>query len=207
MIISPEKFQFNRTRTVAGLAGTEFLLTRAVDRPVLYRSKAFLLYTLFLLLPVGTVIYFLPAPDLIVQESSKAESQQILAHIPGTVLVSQTNRYLEPNITIPFGKVLIAEWQVWVTILAILTLQVLILLFYPYRFGPALFWVICYASLLVPAFLPLWNIGKHSRGSTSPAENLFFFFAGHQPMAWIGAALAVGICQWWCERRFAGLEQ
>jgi len=206
MIISPEKFQFSRMKSVDGYTGTEFLLTRAVDRPVLCRSRAFLLYLLFLLLPACTVLYFLPAPNLIVRESSKAETQQVLAHIPQTVLVPESNPYMQPSIAIPLGKVLIAEWQLWTMILAILALQFFVFLFYPYKYGPPIFWMICYGSLFVPILLPMRDLGKHAHGVMSPAENLFFFFAENQSVAWIGAAFAVVLCQLWCERRFARME-
>jgi hypothetical protein len=208
MIVAPEKFQFNRMRATIGYFGTEFLLTRAIDRSVLYRAKAFLLYVLILLLPICTVIYFLRAPDLIVHENSKIVTQQVLDHVPGSVLSTVPSAPgLQPDIIIPHGSVSLAAWEVWVFILAILALQFLILVLYPYKFGSIFFWVLCYAGLLGPAFLPLFQLRNTALGMPSPPEKLFYFFVEHQPAIWIGTALAVILCQLWCERRFSRLEQ
>jgi hypothetical protein len=207
MILAPEKFQFNRMKATAVYSGTEFLLTRAIDRPVLYRAKTFLLYSLILLLPICAVIYFLRTPDLIVQESSKPLTQQVLDHVPGCVLSAVPSAHgLQPNIIIPRGDVLIAEWQVWVFILAIIVLQLLISVLSPYKFGKTLFWALCYIGLLGPAFLPLYQLGKTLQDMPSPPERLFYFFVEHQPAIWIGTTLAVIGCQIFCERYFARQE-
>lgn len=208
MILAPEKFLFNRMKVAAGYSGTEFFLTRAIDRPVLYRAKAFLLCALILLLPVCTVFYFLCTPELIVQESSKIETQQVLDHIPGSALSTVPSAPgLQPSIIIPRGNVLIAAWQVWVFILAIIALQFLILVLYPYKFGRTLFWVLCYLGLLGPAFLPMYQLGKNMQNMPSPPERLFYFFAEHQPAIWISTVFALILCQLWCERTFARQEQ
>jgi len=205
MILAPEKFQFSRMKAVAGNSGTEFFLTRAIDRPILYRAKAFLLYALILLLPIGSVIYFLFAPELVVRENSKITTQQVLGHVPGSVLSAvPSTPGLQPNIIIPHGNVLIAEWQVWIFILAIIVLQFLVLVLYPYKFGRTLFWALCYVGLLGPALLPLYQIGKNM---PSPPEKLFYFFVEHQPAIWIGTVFALILCQFWCERGFARQEQ
>jgi hypothetical protein len=206
MIIAPDKFQYNRLKTNMGPAGTEFFLTRAVDRPILYRSKAFLLYTLILLIPICTVIYFLQAPELVVQENSKIMTQQLLDHIPGSILSVPSDRYSQPPITIPLGKVLIAEWQVWVFLLSALLLQALVLILYPYKFGRIIFWVLCYVGLLGPSFFPLFQLNSTVHGELSPMEALFYFFVGHQPAIWIGSLLALVLCQVLCERSFARQE-
>jgi hypothetical protein len=207
MIIAPEKFQFNRMRASMGISGTEFFLTRAIDRPVLYRAKAFLLYALILLLPLGTAIYFLPSPELVVRETSKIATQQVLDHIPGSQLSVQSNRYLQPNITLPYGKVLIAESHVWVLLLAIMLLQLLVALLSPYKFGKPLFWGLCYLGLFGPVFFPLFEIERGIANPSSPTENLFYFFVGHQPAVWICTLFALILCQLFCERDFARQEQ
>jgi hypothetical protein len=173
----------------------------------LYRAKAFLVYILILLLPACTVVCFLRAPELIVQESSKAETQQVLNHVPGSTLSVASDAYLQPNIIIPDGRVLIAAWHLWLFLLALIALQLSILILSPYKFGGTIFWILCYLSLLGPAFLPLYHIKMQAQAQSSAQERLFYFFVEHQPIIWIFTFLAVALSQFICERNFARQEQ
>jgi hypothetical protein len=207
MILAPERFQFNRLRQVMVASGTEFLLTRAVDRPVLYRAKAFLLYTLFLWMPLAVAIYFLSTPDLLIMQSSKVATQQVLDHVPGSVLAPvEAEAYGQPVIAIHHGNVLIAEWQISVLLAALIVFQFAIVFLSPFKHGKTIFWALCYAGLLLPAFLPLYEIGRTTREATPLLEKMFFFFADHQPLVWGGIFLAIIICEISCERLFSRQE-
>jgi hypothetical protein len=61
---------------------------------------------------------------------------------------------------------------------------------------------------MIGIFVPLWINLHSSRMDTLPSmEHLFFTFAAHQAVFWVLTALALILGQFWCERRFAGLEQ
>jgi len=208
MILAPDRFQMNRMRSMLAYSGTEFLLTRAIDRPILYRSKAFLLYALILVLPVCAMIYFLGKPALMVQEMSKNETKQVLEHVPDSIAAAApSSPGLQPTITIPYGNVLLAEWQVWNFLLAILVLQLLLSILAPFKFGRMLFWAICYLGLLGPAFLPLFQIERVAHNLPSTPETIFFFFADHQLIIWACTLLGLLACHLFCERKFARQEQ
>ena len=205
MVMAPEKFQMAATNMVSAYYGGEFILTRAIDRPVLYRAKAAVLYLLVLILPCLAVANSLRSPDLIVSESSKQIQHQCLATVPGSTITpaKPEKKIWESLITIPRGNVLVAEWQLWVMLIAALTLQLFILILYPFKYGKIIFWVLYFGLILVPLF-DLTHLGKDE---ATVNEQLFFSFAAHQPLSWILTALAFIATQLCCERRFAQLEQ
>jgi hypothetical protein len=88
-------------------------------------------------------------------------------------------------------------------LMAALTLQILILVLYPFKYGKIIFWVFYFGLILIPLF-DLTHLGKDE---ATVNEQLFFSFAAHQPLTWILTALAFVLTQLWCERRFARLEQ
>jgi len=205
MILAPEKFQFGATNVTSSYFGSEFLLTRAIDRPVLYRAKAALLYLLVLALPCIAIISSLNDPNLIVNEYSKPMQQQCITHVQGSVLMpAELEKGLPPLISVPRGNVLVAEWQFWMLLIAAITLQLFILILYPFKYGKIVFWALCFGLIFIPMFYDLNTIGKNS---PSLNERFFFSFAAHQTLFWILTALAFILTQLWCERRFARLEQ
>ena len=203
MVLAPEKFQMAASNLVSTYYGSEFILTRAIDRPVLYRAKAAVLYLLVLTLPCLAIANSLRNPDLTVSEYSKVVQQQCLAAVPASVLIPASKKDYQPLIAIPRGNILVAEWQLWVMLLAAIALQLLILILYPFKYGKVIFWVLYFGLILVPLF-DLTHIGKDE---ATVNEQLFFSFAGHQSLFWILTASAFVFTQLWCERRFAQLEQ
>ena len=204
MIMSPERFQMGAANLTASYFGSEFMLTRAIDRPVLYRVKAALLFLLVLLLPMIGVLNAAHDPDLIVSEYSKQAQQECLSQVPSsTLLPTQYKGSPSSLLSIPCGNVLVAEWQFWIFLITAVSLQLLILFLYPFRYGKWIFWSLFFALILVPLF-DLPHVGKEQ---PSVNEQFFFSFAGHQTLFWILTALAFIFTQLWCERRFARLEQ
>jgi hypothetical protein len=203
MVLAPEKFQFGAANLTSSYFGSEFLLTRSIDRPVLYRAKAAVLYLLVLSLPFIAIIYSLNKPNLIVDEYSKVVQQQCLAAVPASVLIPSSKKNPQPLISIPRGNVLVAEWQLWVMLIAAITLQLFILILYPFKYGRVVFWVLYFGLILVPLF-DLTHLGKDE---ATVNEQLFFSFTAHQTALWILTALVFIFTQLWCERRFARLEQ
>jgi hypothetical protein len=203
MVLAPEKFQMAAANLVSTYYGSEFILTRAIDRHVLYRAKAAVLYLLVLTLPCVALANSLRNPDLIVNEYSKVVQQQCLAAVPASTLIPASKKNSQPLILIARGNVLVAEWQLWVMLIAAITLQLFILILYPFKYGKIIFWVLYFGLILVPLF-DLTHLGKDE---ATDNEQLFFSFAAHQVCSWILIALAFVLTQLWCERRYAQLEQ
>ena len=82
MILAPEKFQLGAANITNSYFGSEFLLTRAIDRPVLFRAKSAVLYLLVLLIPLIGLAQSLRNPDLVVDENEKSVQRLCLAQVP-----------------------------------------------------------------------------------------------------------------------------
>jgi hypothetical protein len=202
-ILAPEKFQFGSSMATANFYGTEFLLTRAIDRPILYRVKAVFLYLLVLLFPVIAILNSARSPDIVVNEYSKAVQQLCLASVPGSTLLPAESKKQNPSlISLPRGNVLAAEWQAWVFLITAIMLQLLILALYPFKYAKWVFWPVFFGLILVPLF-DITHLGK---GQPTIYEELFFLFAGHQILVWILSAIAFVLTQLICEKRFTSLE-
>jgi hypothetical protein len=203
-VLAPERFLSGATSPAWSSSGTEFLLTRAIDRPLLYRSKAAFFYILVLLMPLIALLQSFKNPDLKVTEYSDVAQQQCLSHVPGSFLEPDPDGSSSPFIVIPQGKILIEEWHFWLFIISVLVVQALILLLYPLRYRLWFFYAIFLSFIFVPDLIDLHHIRDEL---PSHMERLFFSFAAHQTAFWILAALALILGQFWCERRFARLEQ
>jgi hypothetical protein len=199
----PERFQFG-ANTAAWSSGTEFLLTRAVDRPVLFRSKAAFMYLLVLLLPLVGLIHAFSHPDLVIHEYSSQSQQLCLSQLPGSALQADPERGHSPLILIPGGNVIMEAWHVWQFIGCTLVTQMLILTLHPFRFRILIFYALFLSLVFVPLF---FQVSDFRDLRPSAMEYLFFLFASHQALFWIVTALTVVLGELWCERRFASLEQ
>jgi hypothetical protein len=203
-ILAPEKYQFGNSALMSSYFGNEFLLTRAVDRPIVYRAKIALLYLLVLAIPLLGIAQSVRNRDLIVTEYSKPVQQLCLAQVPGSSLLPPDRDHRAPTlIAIPNGNVWVAEWNLWVFVTAALTMQLLIILLYPYRRGKVVFWIVYFGFILVPLF----DLVHFARNDPTVNEELFFAFAGHPWLAGILTTAVFISAQLWCERRFAQLEQ
>ena len=205
MLIAPEKFQFGGSNVSSAYFGTEFLLTRAIDRPVLYRAKATLLYLLVLIIPLLTILHSLKEPDLIVDEYSKPVQQECLRQVPGSTLMpAESKKSPRDTISIPRGNVLVTEWQFWSFLVTAIALQLLLALLYPFKYGKFVLWLLFFGMIFVPMFAEVHSIGNQT---VSLYETLFFSFSAHQLLFWSLTASALILTQLWCERRFARFEQ
>ncbi|HUB67684.1 MAG TPA: hypothetical protein VL981_09390 [Candidatus Methylacidiphilales bacterium] len=201
-ILAPDMAQQSWGRTLSWSSGTEFLLTRAISRSLIYRTRAVLLYALVLLIPVLSLVQALKQPDLKVTEFQKPARQMCLATIAGSVLESEPGTG-SSLIFLPWGKVLVGKWQAWLFIISALATQILLMLVYPLKRRTfifyALFFILIFGHVWI-AFLDVHN------NVVPPVEHLFFVFASHQMLFWGLTVIAVVIGQLWCERRFAALE-
>lgn len=203
MILAPEIFYTVATQNIWA-SGTEFLLTRATDRNVVYRSKSVFLYSLVLIVPFALPFLSLKKSTLITTEYSKTLQQECVTKLPGTTL-SKDKYGSTDQLTIPNGNALISSWNIWTTLLTAIASQILIWAIYPLKFRRYIFWAIYAAFVLGPLLMIGHSAVEIDRLSAS--EKLFLFFAPHQILAWISTILAAILAQLWCERRFARLEQ
>ena len=197
LLLAPEIFYMSSTGQWAAY-GSEFLLTRAVDRNLLARSKAVALYLVALIVPALMFLFSLRDPGLRFTSYTKNEQQACLAHIPGSSLLKDKYGHAD-LISISWGNILIAAWHVWEILLAALAVQLIITLIQPLRYRKYIF----FGFLAIFGLAPLAGLMLHF---VSPSEQIFLFFTGNQPLAWIGAILLFVLTQRFWERRFAQFE-
>jgi hypothetical protein len=196
MLLAPEIMQSNSTQWPA--FGSEFLLTRAVDRIQFTRARGALFYSLVLLMPVVIFLVSLKTPDLEVITFSQEEKQECVAFIPGSVVLKNTHGL--DRIQIPGGKVRLAVWHLWSFLMTAAVVQLVIVVIEPFRFRKYIFW----GLLMCSPLLPLLVLFSHETFFSS--EKFFFLFTRHALLFGIETIFFVILCQLWCERRFAQQE-
>ena len=82
VLLAPELYLFG-SAIFSQNSGTEFLLTRAVDRPLLLRVRSILFYGLVLVIPCILFLGTLKSPQLQLKEFDQRISHLILSQIPG----------------------------------------------------------------------------------------------------------------------------
>jgi hypothetical protein len=202
MVLAPEIFQVGGSSPLYA-SGTEFLLTRAVDRRTFCRARTAFFYAIILVTPLIILLAALGSPGLQLTEYRETSHTQILAHITGSISGPADNRGKSVDITIPNGNVLVEGWNFDVFALTAIGAQVLIFLLYPCKYRRTLIFAI-FALIFLP-ILDLHNSSGMDKMSTY--ERLFLFFTAHQTVCWVLTFLAFMLAQLWCERRFARLEQ
>ena len=200
LVLAPEILSSPKSPLANGL-GSEFIRTRAVDKPILARSKAAFFYSAVLLVPLAIAVYSARLPDLQVTLYPKQAQADCLSHIAGSTLVSVAKGYPD-RVSIPSGHLLIALWRVWVFLIISVVTQVLIYALYPLRYRRYYFW----AALLLVSFTPLFTMMARP-GATALDQHCFFLYAAHPAAFWGAGAAALLLGQVWCERRFCRLEQ
>jgi hypothetical protein len=203
MVLAPERIFFGNATAMSSYHGTEFILTRAIDRPIVYRARAAFLYLLVVIIPLVALLHALQKPDIVVEEYSRPIQQIALAAMPGsTLLPPEKKKGSSSLIAIPRGNVLAAEWQMVLPVTLIIAMQIGVLILHPFKYGRWIFWTF-YVAL---CFGPLFDI--NSGGTKGPTfnESAFFAFAEHQVLFLGLVAVAFVAAQLWCERRFARME-
>jgi hypothetical protein len=132
IVLFPDRFRF-RGGNEAWTSGTEFLLTRAVDRRILLRSKSAFFYAFMMVAPVAVLLLTMRSPGLTMTEYSDTARKLCLESVPGSVLLPDPSGSLAPLISMPHGGVLIEEWHCWLILCTIFGVQALLLLLYPFK--------------------------------------------------------------------------
>jgi hypothetical protein len=207
VMVAPEYFQFGAS-AVQYISGTEFLLTRAVDRHLLHRTRSVFAYGIVLLLPT---LFFLAAlfhPSADLSDYSTEQKQAIVQNIPGSLLHQVPDKDgMQERILVPRGNILLAAWHLWQFLLAAILGQFFVWLIAPLPYRQFLFGAIFLCIIFIP-FVSLFALSSSivDIHSISWNEKLFFIFAAH-PLLFLVLSLAVAVLvQLWCERRFVQLE-
>ncbi|CAN5699452.1 hypothetical protein BH09VER1_BH09VER1_05040 [soil metagenome] len=184
--------------------GTEFVLTRAVDRRIVARARLVFFYLLIMIVPLVIVGVSMTKPALIISEYDEVVQQKVLQSIPGSTAVPEADSKHLKAITIPNGEILVASWRLWSFLVGAVVAQALIYLVYPWKYRRGIVWAL-YIGII---FLPLLQMGSgFGRGKLTAPEAWFFSYTTHWPWFWVAGIAALGIGQMWSERRYAGVEQ
>ena len=204
LVMAPEIMR-SGAYSAAWPTGTEFLLTRAVDRYLAFRARTAFFYFLILVIPLFALLGALRNPSLQISEFDKALHRQILDQIPGSMPAPVDRNGRADLVTIPNGNALVESWRAWQFLFLAIGTQVFVLLIYRLKYRRFILW----AAYLGLAFLPLIIISTvgYKRAGLSPGETMFFVFVSHQWLFWLITIAALILGQAWCERRFATLEQ
>jgi hypothetical protein len=204
MLLAPEVMRTEATRA-QWPTGTEFVLTRAVDRPMVFRARAALFYLFIVALPLCALPFAVANPSLQVNEYNEAAHQLILDKLTGSIPAQTIGNLKSHEITIPNGNMLIGSWRIWTILSVAIVVQLFFLAIYPLKYRLAVLTVAFFAVIGLPLFITLRLISRSDVPSFN--EPMFFIFTAHQAMAWVLTIVAIFLGQVWCERRFAGLEQ
>lgn len=203
-MLAPEVFYSSTTAQTA--YGSEFILTRAIDRNILARAKSACFYLVVLAMPIAILAFSLKASDLQVNSYSKVEQQECLDSIPGSAITK--NHRGAVTISIPAGNRLIAAWHCWEAIISAVAVQLLFIGVLPLPYRKYILWTVYGLVLIGPLALLWFPLSKYFSGHDSLfiSERLFFMFAAHQFVFWLGVFLAAVLAQLGWERRFVRLE-
>jgi hypothetical protein len=183
--------------------GYEFLLTRAVDRPVVYRVRAALFYVAIVLVPLASLAHSLREPELKVMVIAKSAVEKCLVSVPGSTRVPDPSGSRGSVITMPRGNVMVNSWRLWIFAVTAFGVRVLLAMVYPLKHRVVIF---C-AVFLVCVLAPLFEEFQLQRADGASRMVLFFFsFVAHQTAFWIVTAIILILGQLWCEHRFCRLD-
>ena len=205
MLLVPEVMTSAATKGLWA-TGMEFLLTRAVDRPLVFRARSALFYFIILAIPMTAFLGALKKTDLQIDEYNRTEYGQVLDHMAGSV-PSAVNGEKSTTITIPNGKILVKSWCLWLFVCTAIGVQVFINLVYPLKYRRFILWGTYLAFIFFPVFLVVNYFRSSAIESLSMRETVFFTFIAHQPFFWLATIAALLLGQLWCERRFSRFEQ
>jgi hypothetical protein len=199
-VLVPEMGQGSRGTSAAG---SEFLLTRAVDRPVLYRARAALFYVTLFLIPLVSLAYSFREPELKITLFAKSAVQKCLVSIPGSTRIPNPSGSRLSLISIPQGNVLVDSWHLWMFAVTALGVQVLLALVHPLKHRTFIFFTV---FLICIFSLPFEELKLMRADGASRMVLFFFSFAAHQAAFWIVTAFVLILGQLWCEHRFCRLD-
>ena len=214
IMLAPEIYRFGGANAQFA-AGTEFLLTRAINRNILFRSRAALFFMVVLALPLVIFILSIREPNVQVMGYSTALREQVRRDLPQSIIIPDKKHPKVKEfdqILIPDGRVWAAAWCIWKFFVTAIGVEILILLVYPLKYRRAILATIFIAAILLPFGLIFLDLRKNASDTHAPDtlsfnETTFFSYVAHLPAMWLLTVAALILAQLWCERRFARFEQ
>ncbi len=185
--------------------GTDYLLTRALNRNVVARARTAFFLFIVLIGPAAMLLIAQQSPGLNVAPYSREVGLLCLSHIPGSSAVTTMPDF--PNLVfVPNGKVLFAAWHLWSMLAVAAAVQILIYAIHRFKYRRFVFWlvfsVLAFGPLAAPYIPPL----TRTLGAMSFGKQVFLSFAANQPLYWLLILVAAFAGQLWCEWRFSRLE-
>ena len=167
------------TQPFALISNAEFLIVRPVSRRSAYLARIALYFLIMISGSLLTVSASLPDPDLhLFLSLSKTSTNEATEHLtlyreqfPNSSVINKPELYHD-TLIIPFGAVLIALWEFYLTALLAFAMQATMALTLPPKIQMSLLTVVSQTPLLL---LVLNLSGKH----TMLMEYAFFFFVHH----------------------------
>ena len=205
-VVLPDTFKFG-AKSLAWTTGSEFLLTRSVDRIIVYRVRAVFFYILVLLAPLVMLLLAFRSPDLTVNEYNGALRHAILVHVPGSASIP--GKDYQHLIQIPLGHVLIGIWCMVIAALITLVTQMILLVLWHIPYRTVVFFVVFGFLAFSPAFYMFYlasSIRSGAKEKIDLLDNAFVHFAQHPALYSLLAMVAIVVGQLWCERRFVKIE-
>jgi len=196
----------SRKRDSIRAAGSEFLITRAVDRHLLFRSRSLLFFFLLLVIPLIGIASSLHHPELKVYAANGDLFQRILHQFPGSIQGPPDTDGKLKDISIPTGNILVGSWRIWLPLcIGVITLISLTLA----RKVKYIWWFLMPLGLVLLYYFCFPSVFYHgASGSRYDGQDLntalFFFFATHQALCWLIALPALFLSLFWYEQ---GTEQ
>lgn len=213
LFLCPELFGKGNAKWTSGI---EFFVTRALDRPILYRARLASYYIAILTIPILLLLGALQKSDVQIRETNPADQREIVKTLPNSTLIGEENAKEKNIISIPNGAFLIGAFNLWIFLIWGIATQFVISLISPLKYGKHIFWAI-FAILIAGPLIIAVSITRstlHTAGSKAPldittltwTESLFLQFVSYQPFIWIATAIALVTIHLWCEHRFARAE-
>lgn len=202
-LLTPDQGNFNKSNLFrTSGSDTEFLLTRAVDRHLLYRSRSLLFFFLLLIIPLISFSVSLFHPDLKLFESNSSLYHRVMQVLPGSIPEAPDTDGKLRDIFLPNGNILIGNWRVWISLcfgVATITLWT------TFKKLKSFEWIL---NLLGCAFLFYFCFPRmffHASSDTGRDiwdlnTALFFFFATHQFFCWLIAIPSLFLSLYFYER-------
>jgi len=191
-----------RKRQSIGAAGTEFLLTRAVDRHLLFRSRSLLFFFLLLIIPLICFAFSLHQPGQKLFESNGSLYQRVMQELPGSMPQAPDTDGKLKYIFLPEGNILIGMWRIWSPLFLGITTLSLLTFAQKYKY---VWWLFSPLGLVLVIFYCFPTVFSHGffgveRDELDPNTAFFFFYATHQTLCWLIAIPALFLSLLWYER-------
>jgi hypothetical protein len=192
--LTPQTYQ--QIQTFAG----EFLLTRAVDRPMVFLSR-FALYWMLILLPLLLVFgltLFRPQISLNVPLKSPEKVEWYLSQLPGATVAETTES--AKIISSPHGRVRLGAALVLLGVACATVWPAFIYAIQPLRWRKVIFW----GLFTVLVFLPVGMIWiSHGRGGT---ERTVLWIMNHGALCALAAVGLAAASYFFCASRDREVE-